>query len=119
MVRIKVKNFVHDGTSRKPALVQTLAEAEAWVNKIVETREAFILIADNQNMDKLLKEEIRQKFAARGLEITYPPEYEASRTVIIKNVDSLISAMSEEEIAGLIDGNLRVKRVIKIPTVLT
>ena len=35
--------------------------------------------------------------------------------MIIKNVDSLISAKSEEEIAGFIDGNLRVKRVIKIP----
>ena len=114
-MRIKVRNLVHDGTSRKPALVQVLAEAEAWVNKILETEEAFILIADNVNMDKLMKEEIRQKFAALGLEITYPPEYEASRTVIIKNVDSLISAMSEGEIAGSIDSNLKVKRVIKIP----
>ena len=114
MVRIKVKNLVHDCTPRKPALVQTLAVAEVWVNKIIETKEAFILIADNENMDKLMKEENRQKLAARGLEIVHPPEYEASRTVILKNVDSLINAMTEDEIVQSIDKNLKVKRVIKI-----
>ena len=115
MVRIKVKILIHDGTSRKPALVQALGDSDTWVNKIVETKEAFILIADNANMDKLMKENIRQKFYEKGFEITYPPEYEASRTVIIKNVDSLIHALPVDEIALSIDRNLGVKKIIKIP----
>ena len=45
----------------------------------------------------------------------YPPEYEAERTVMIKNVDSTISAMTETQIADHIGRDFKVKRVIKIP----
>ena len=49
-------------------------------------------------MDKLLKDDSKQKCA-----------------VIIKNVDSLISALSQEEIVKCIDKDLKVKRVVEIP----
>ena len=66
-------------------------------------------------MDTLLRDTNRQKFAERGLEIQYPPEYEAARTVLIRNVDSTISALNEQEIRNYIDKDLKVKQVIKIP----
>ena len=43
MVRIRVKITEHDGTPKKPVLVETLCEVEIWVNKIVESKEAFFL----------------------------------------------------------------------------
>ena len=115
MVRIRVKINSHDGVSKKPSLIQTLCDAETSVNKIIETKEAFFLVTDNKTMDKLLKEEIKEIFASRGLEIEHPPELEAARTVILRNVDSLISSMTEGEILGAARENLNDKRVIKIP----
>ena len=92
-----------------------MGAAEAWVNKIIETKEASVLITDDSNTDKLLRDDVRQKLAVRGLEILHPSEYDAVRATIIKNVGNLISALSEEEIAGSIDKELKVKKVVKIP----
>ena len=99
----------------KPLLIQSLCDAEVFVNKIVENKEAFFVITDNRTMDTLLRDTNRQKLAERGLEIQYPREYEAARTVLIRNVDSTISALNEQEIQDYIDKDLKVKQVIKIP----
>ena len=109
MVRIHDKINRHDGTPMKPLLIQSLCNAEVFVNKIVENKEAFFVITDNRTMDTLLRDTNRQKFAE------YPPEYEAARTVLIRNVDSTISALNEQEIRNYIDKDLKVKQVIKIP----
>ena len=66
-------------------------------------------------MDRILKDEVRQRFSLKGLEVQHPPEYEAERTVLVRNVDSTISARSEARIAEHISAEFRVKRVIKIP----
>ena len=115
MVRIRVKINSHDGVNKKSSLIQALCDAEVSVNKIIETREAFFLVTDNKTMDKLLKEEIKEIFEGRGLEIQHPPELEAAGTVVVRNVDSSISSMTEGEILSAMGGNLNVKRVIKIP----
>ena len=75
----------------------------------------FFLLTDHHNMDRLLRDEVRSKFAEEGLEVQYPPEYEAARTVMLRNVDDSISAMSSDAIVVLIDPSLRVKKLIKIP----
>ena len=103
MVRIRVKITAHDGSSKKGDLIDGICKAEAMVNKIIESKEAFFLVTDHRNMDKMLKEEVREYLANKGLQIQYPPEYEAARTVMIKNVDSMIAALSEAEIAAHID----------------
>ena len=73
MPRIKVKTGAHDGVSKKKDLIGCICAAEAMVNKIVESRDAFFLIVDNVNMDRLLRETVIQDFASKGLEISYPP----------------------------------------------
>ena len=114
MVRIRIKITRHDGTPMKPLLIRSLCDAEVFINKIIENKEAAFVITDNKVMDTLLRDENRQLFIARRLDIQYPPEYEAARTVLLRNVDSAISALTEQEIARYIK-ELNVKRVIKIP----
>ena len=114
-VRIRVKIVEHDGTPKKPILVETLCDVGVWVNKIVESKEAFFLITDMKGMDFILRDETRQRLALKGFEVQYPPEFEAERTVMLRNVDSTISAMTEEQIAELIGRDFKVKKVIKIP----
>ena len=115
MVRIRVKIQAHDGSSKKSNLTHIMGKTGAWAYKIIETKEAFVLITDNVNMDKLLTDETKQELVAKGLEIVHPPEYDAARTVLLKNVDSTISALEEGEIAGIIGQHYQVKKIVKIP----
>ena len=59
MVRVRVKILDHEGASKKKDLIECISGAEAYVNKIVSSKEAFFLITDNCNMDKLLGEEVK------------------------------------------------------------
>ena len=114
MVKIRVKVTAHDGTSRKPNLINCICQAEVLINKIIESKNAFFLLTDHSNMDKLYNDDVRSKFA-EGLEVQYPPEYEAARTVMLRNVDPVISSKSSQEINEYVDPSLKVKTVIKIP----
>ena len=96
-------------------LINCICKAEAIINKIIENKEAFFLITDSRNMDKLLKDEVRQEFMSKGLEVMYPPEYEAERTVMLKNVDAMIAALPVEEIAQHIAKQYKTKKIVKIP----
>ena len=74
MVRIRVKILQHDGQSKKPSVVQCIAEADALVFRVIESRDAFFLITDNENMDCLLQEKSKRLFLEKGLEIQTPSE---------------------------------------------
>ena len=115
MVKIRVKVTAHDDTSKKVNLTDCICQAEALINKIIESKDAFFLLTDHSNMDKLLRDNVRSKFAEEGLEAQYPPEYEATRMVMLRNVDPVISSKSTEEITEYIDPSLKIKSVIKIP----
>ena len=115
MARIKVKITDHQGGSKKPDLLQCLCDAEAYVNCIIENKEAFFLVTDHINMDKILGDEVRSSFLAKGMEAQFPPEHAAARTVILKNVDSSISHMTEEEIVSNMCPRMPVEKIIKIP----
>ena len=115
MVRIQVKITAHDGTTKKPDLVSCICDVDAYANRIITSRDAFFSITDNVNMETLLREESRAKFAARGLEIQFPPEYSSERTVLLRNVDPVITEMSEVEIKEKIDNKYKINKIIKIP----
>ena len=80
MVRIRVKILSHDGVSKRDNLWYCLNKAESFVYKVVESREAFVLITEIKEADKLLTDEIRTLFRQKGLEIKTPPEHKISRT---------------------------------------
>ena len=105
----------HDGSSKKVKVTKCICAADTLVYKIRENRDGFILVTDSQGMDALVKEESRKKFNDEGLEIQFPSEYEASRTVILKNVDSLVHEMTEEEIKESIATQHTVRQVVEFP----
>ena len=80
-----------------------------------EGKHVFFLITNNVNMDKLLTDESRMRFRSKGMEIQFPTEYDAARTVILRNVDGIISKMTEEEIEGHIGADFEISRIVKIP----
>ena len=77
---------MEEAAPKRPGLIQCLCDAEAYINKIVDGKDVFFLITDHVNMDKLLTEESRMRFRSKGMEIQFPPEYDAARTVILKKM---------------------------------
>ena len=115
------QNQSKDGASKKKDVIGCICDAGAMVNKIVGGRDAFFLIVNNENMDWLLREAVIQDFASKELEISYPPEYEAGRTILVRNVDKTINDLEADAIKTSINGGFAeagrnpVKKVIKIP----
>ena len=44
MVKIRVKVIVHDGASKKANLIRCICEADALVNKIIASEDAFFFV---------------------------------------------------------------------------
>ena len=51
MVRIRARILNHDGTPQKPRMWEALGRAGAYVNRLIESDNAFILIADAKQME--------------------------------------------------------------------
>ena len=77
-------------------------------------KDAFFLVVDHANMDKILREDVREQFLIKGMEVQFPPEHAATRAVLLKNVDSSIIQMTELEIAINITPQLLMEKVVKI-----
>ena len=103
MVRIRIKIVTHDGESKKPAVWQGLKKAGAFVYKVVESGEAFLLITDAAEAEKILGEESKQFYLSKGLEVQMPPEYSALKTLMMKGVGWGVSSMTEGDIKGHIE----------------
>ena len=55
-----------------------------------------------------------KRFQTHGLEIQFPPGYEVTRTVLVRNVDGILYDMTEEAIREVIDQKWKIKKIVKI-----
>ena len=115
MTKIKVKITDHNEDPKKPGLLQCLCEAEAYVNRIIDSKEAFFLVVDHDTKDKILRQDVREKYLSKGMEVQFPLEHATARTVLLKNVDSSISHMTNLEIIINITPQLPMEKVVKLP----
>ena len=118
MVRIRLKIIDHDGESKKTAVWRGLGKAGAFVYKVIETREAFLLITNGTEAEKVLKDEMRQYYLSKGLEVQVPPEYSALKTLMVKGVGWGVFHKSEQEITEHVESvypNWKLENIIKIP----
>ena len=60
MVRIRVKLTQHDGAPKRELLWQGINKVDAYVYKMIAARDAFYLVTDTDQVEKLLKEDIRE-----------------------------------------------------------
>ena len=98
MVRIRLKVVTHDGESKKSAVWRGITKADAFVYKVIESGEAFILITSGSEAEKILKAETRQYYLSKGLEVQMPQEYSALKTLMVKGVGWGVYHKSEDDI---------------------
>jgi len=64
----------------------------------VEAKYAFYAIANDGTIEKLLSTDCKAIFQKQQFEIRDPPEYNAMKTVTIRNIDQQIINYGESEI---------------------
>ena len=81
-------------------------------------RNIFVVITSDEIVDKLLTTNIKDSLRKDEFEVMIPPEYNARRTLVLRNIDSLITTVDEEELKNDIKQRnswIKVSEVIKIP----
>ena len=113
-IRIRIKN--HDGTPQRKKLWSVLEKINIYMFKVIDTKDAFILVTDNSQMEKVLDPVSRRAFDESGFEVLTPLEYNAARTLLVRGIDSYISDKAETEIEESIKSkhpNLNIFKIIK------
>ena len=117
-MRIRAKILTHDGVAQKPRLWEAIGKSNALVNRIVEGKDAFIMITDCTQMEVLLRPDNKEIFKRHGFDLLTPIEYNTERTILVKGIDSHMSNMTEDQLKSSIKINnekKKVNKIIKIP----
>ena len=98
MARVKIKHPDPNPNS-KLKLLRTLSENLIYATKLIPVYDGFILLTRNdEEVDKVFKSNCLKLLKDQGFEPILPPELRAKRTVILLNVDDLITTRTEKEI---------------------
>ena len=120
MPRIRVKDNKPRQGNRKLTLWNKLMQLNLLVYKLeATTRNAFIIITTDEIVEKLLSPKVKEALARDDFEVTTPPEYSSNRTIVLRNIDSIITEVESEELKLDIERRnewAKITEIIKIPT---
>ena len=119
MPRIRIRDLNPQQGNRKTLLWNKLMNLNLLVYTIKQpNNQTFILITSDEVVDRMLSNQIKEKLKSDNFEIFTPPEYNANRTLVLRNIDSLITGIESEELKNDLERRnewLKVSEVIKIP----
>ena len=79
----------------------------------------YYAITHENELENFLSEETKEKFNSQGFHIVNPPEFNALKSIIIKNIDKQIEAFTPEEIKDNIERNnssMVIETIVILPT---
>lgn len=94
-VRIRDSNV---SKQRKKILWEMLGDADIRPHRIHEANKAYFAIVNQEEIDQILRQDIRHKLKQKGFDVNEPLEYNANRTIIIKRLDNIIDEYTDDEI---------------------
>ena len=119
MPRIRIRDLNPQQGNRKALLWNRLMNLNLLVYTIKQPNsQTFILITSDEVVDRMLSSHIKEKLKNDHFEIFTPPEYNANRTLVLRNIDSLITDIDKEELKNDLERRnewIKVSEVIKIP----
>ena len=118
MPRIRIKDHGSRQSDRKRLLWNRLLTFNLLVYKLEESNRNFTIITSDEVVDKLLTKNIRETLMKANFEVTTPPEYTANRTVVLRNIEALITSVENEELKQDIERRndwAKISEIIKIP----
>jgi len=122
MARIRIRDKNPTSSGRRAKIWQCFGQAKVTVYKVEDVKNAFYAVANEETIEKLMSTDCKAIFQTQQFEIQDPPEYNAMRTVTIRNIDRQIIDYEESEIKETIErenGWAKVEEVIKLPNAPT
>ena len=104
---------------RKKILWEMLGDSEVWPHRIHDSNRAYFVIVNDEEVEKMLQPELRQRLKHKGFEVNVPLEYNANKTLIIRRLDPIIDEYTNDDIKESIEqhnDSLTVEEVYKFPT---
>ena len=113
-MRVRVVIRRHDGSPQKPRFWKILSKLGLSLNKLIETKDAFIVITDDETAEDFFDEDKMKEFKDDGFEPQMPLELLAKRTLVLRGVDPYITDMSDDELTVAM--TTAFDKIIRIPS---
>ena len=104
---------------RKKELWELLAEHNIQPHHIHGGNKAYFVIVSQQEVEKIFEREVVENLKSKRYKVITPIEYNASKTIIVKRLDSIIDEYITEEIINNIETQndwLKVEELYKFET---
>ena len=120
MPKIKIKDNRPGQGDRKKLLWSKLMILNLLVYKVEElNRSGFLIVSSDEVIEKLMTPSVKENLLKDKSEVLTPLEFQANGTIVLRNIDSIISMVDTDELKSDIEQRnewLKVQEVIKIPT---
>ena len=103
MPAIKIIDKTPRETRRKPCLWECFGLAGINPTEIKEGKGIYYAIVQQEKIEEVLKNDVKEDFANAGFEIQTPIEYNALRSIVIRHIDKAIQEYTDEEIIASIN----------------
>ena len=119
MPKIKIRDLRPSNHNRKQVLWNILMRSNLLVYQMKELgRSAFLIISSDEVVEKLLSTNMKEKLKKENFEVQTPPEFIANKTIVLRNVDAMITQVDPEELRQDLENRndwIKVEEVILIP----
>ena len=120
MPKIKIKDNRPSQGDRKKLLWTKLMNLNLLVYKVEAlSRSGFLIISSDDVIERLKTPSVKENLLRDNFEVVTPLEFQANRTIVLRNIDSIITTIDSDELKEDLEQRndwLKVQEVIKIPT---
>ena len=95
-IKVVDKNTRHP--KRKARLWECFGSIGVNPLNIKEGKGTYYTIVQEENVEVIIDQKSKQKFQDEGFEVHTPTEYNAMRTVVVKNIDQMIADFTDQEV---------------------
>ena len=90
---------------RKPCLRECFGLAGINPTEIKEGKGIYYAVVQQEKIEEVLKDEVKEQFASKGFEIQTPIKYNALRSIVIRHIDKAIQEYTDREIIESINNS--------------
>ena len=110
MPSVKIKDNNPTAQKRREALYTLFGEKDLLVTGLVDGNGCFYAKTNEVALDRFLSEDIKLAFENNRFEIVNPPELNALKSIIVRNVDKQVdNFLKDDIIENIINSNDNLK----------
>ena len=104
MTGIKILDKNSRAPRRRPKLWECFSSVGIFPSDIKDSfSNAYYAIVQSSTVEKILTQEIKDKFQDEGFQILPPTEFNAMRSIVVRHLDKVVDEYNEEEIIDTIN----------------